>query len=140
VRHGTLTCGPGSTTVGDSGIDTQGGALSIDLSIDPTRAQQSGAVFGQWSLAVIALQATLDGTLDCGGRELRASFANGTWGIPGPSPMTVLSTGTLTGSLTAVATGPGTIAGTFDYHSSGSSSGDSICLGTYTAALGADGG
>lgn len=111
-------------------------AVSLDFEIDPSVEQQSGHAFFQWGLVVIAGVGELDGTLECGG-ALRASLRDGTWGLPGPDPLTVIPAGTVTGEFTARRAGqPGKITGSWHWTSL-SAVGDygNMCNGTYEAQL-----
>jgi hypothetical protein len=120
------------------------GSLWIDLTIDAATAQQTGTLYGQWViLGLITLKAPLQGTLDCARGEVRMTWTDGVWGLPGPAdtdgsaPVTVIQTGTLTGDLTAsvVNGSPGKIAGSIDWLSNISSNGSGVCHGTFSATL-----
>lgn len=147
---GTITCGAGSRwqTYGAPGGSADGGpeitpdggggalgTISLDLSVDPSTGKPGGTWYFQWNLAVIAGGGALEGTFDCGGSQIDDTFVNSTWGLPG-SNMTVITTGGLSGSLTAAnASGPGAIEGFFTYTSAvGGNTGDT-CIGSYTATL-----
>jgi len=139
---GTLICGPGShwyngvadggTVVGPDASDPLG-TLTLNLTIDPSTAQQSATWYFEWNLQLIAGAGSAQGTLDCSA-DFRASFVNASWGLAG-SNMTVVPTGGLIGMVTAERM-PGstdTITGTFDY--SGNPDNGSACFGSYTATL-----
>jgi hypothetical protein len=147
---GTVSCGPGSVwqnysgegdgapTVVQDGGGGMLGTIDVDLVFDPTTGQPSGTWYFQWDLLVIGGTGSLQASLVCDGSEINATFVNSTWGVPSGN-MQVIPAGTLAGSLTAVRT-PGiadTISGFFTYTSSvGGNTGD-VCVGSYTATLGA---
>ena len=111
-------------------------AVSLDFEIDTSAQVQHGRAFFQWGLVVIAGDGRLEGALECGG-ALRASLHDGTWGLPGPEPKTVVPTGSVTGEFTARASGePGKIIGTWHWTSM-SVAGEygNSCNGTYEAEL-----
>jgi hypothetical protein len=84
---------------------------------------------------VIAGNGMLDGALECGG-ALRASLREGAWGLPGPEPLTVVPTGTLTGEVTARRAGDGKITGTWFWTSMALIGGrGNMCNGTFEAQL-----
>jgi hypothetical protein len=109
--------------------------VSLDFAIDPDAELQTGRAYFQWGLAVIAGDGRLEGSLECGG-ALRASLHEGTWGLPGPEPMTVIPTGSVTGEFTARRVGEDAITGSWHWTSM-SAVGDygNMCNGTYEAKL-----
>jgi hypothetical protein len=109
-------------------------AVSLQLDIDPSQEQQLGRAFFQWGLIVIAGDGMLDGALECGG-ALRASLREGTWGLPGLEPMTVVPTGTLTGEFTARRAGDGKITGAWHWTSMSAAGRGNMCNGTFEAQL-----
>jgi hypothetical protein len=109
-------------------------AITIDLATNgPT---VTGSAYLLWSVGVIAIEASLDGTIHCSESGVLATWSNGEWGLPGTAPdggKTVIQTGTATGHITVTPAGsPGTIAGDFDYVASSNAG---TCQGTYTATL-----
>lgn len=151
---GTCEPGPGPETpesghyegtgsyVCDNDMNAESAALinhlvvSLDFDIDTSREVQTGHAFFQWGLIVIAGDGRLEGSLECGG-TLRAALHEGTWGLPGAEPNTVIPTGTVTGEFTARrADQQDTITGSWHWTSM-SAVGDygNMCNGTYEAHL-----
>jgi hypothetical protein len=109
--------------------------VSLDLEIDPSAERQTGGAYFQWGLIVIAGAGQLEGSLECGG-ALRATLHDGTWGLPGPDPMTVIPTGTVTGEFTARRASEDTITGSWHWTSmSAVGAYGNMCNGTYEAKL-----
>jgi hypothetical protein len=136
-----MTCGPGSNG-NPAGLDAgpDAGAsfsnegvmvspFTLDLTVGST-GLQSGSFWGEWNIGVIAIGGSLEASPGCAS-TLDATIVNGVYGLPGTGT-TVTTTGTIAGTMTASTTGAtGTISGAFDY----TVSGDSQCVGTYTAML-----
>jgi hypothetical protein len=129
---GTYTCDNDSSAESAALINHL--AVSLDFEIDDKASVQGGRAFFQWGLVVIAGDGRLEGALECRG-ALRASLREGTWGLPGPEPRTVIPAGTVTGEFTARAQGePGKITGTWHWTSMSATGGyGNMCNGTYTA-------
>lgn len=108
--------------------------VTLDLDIDASTDRQQGHMFLQWGLVVIAGAGQLSGALECGG-ALRASLQNGTWGLPGNEPMSLINAGGLIGEFVARATSdPTTITGSWTWTSM-TATGEygNTCNGTYEA-------
>lgn len=145
---GTLACANGEhlsdPQAADGGPPTTG-TLTLNLDVDPSTTEQGGDLYFEWVLHVIGGVGTIKGVLDCSSGELVASYT-GNWGLPvlsdpndPMSPMTVLSTGPLTGDLTvrAVPGTPGKIEGTLYWFAPPVTAMDkpSECHGTFSAEL-----
>ncbi len=129
--------GPGTYVCTDGNMPVPMLTLTLDLNVDPESATQTGSLYFQWGLAVIVAESDLTGALDCSTGTLNMTVENGTWGIPGPEPMSVVTTGTFTGEVVATkGSAADTLTGTFHWVSinlDGSPSND--CLVTYDVAL-----
>lgn len=132
VGTGTYVC--------DNDANAQTAALinhlqvALDFAIDTNAAQQTGHMFLQWGLVVIVGQGKLSGALECGG-ALRATLQDGTWGVPGNEPMSLIPAGSLLGEFIGRATSdPTTITGSWTWTSM-SATGEygNTCNGTYEA-------
>jgi len=109
-------------------------ALALDLNIDENREEQGGQAYIQWGLVLIAGLGELSGSLECGG-ALKASLVDALWGLPGPEPMTLIPTGTVTGEFTARASDdPEVITGSWVWMSMlPTGQYGNTCNGTYEA-------
>jgi hypothetical protein len=111
------------------------GTLTLDLSVNG--ATVGGSLYFIWSIGgAIAWQADLAGALEWPAGDLQATWENAQWGLPSTGSdggMTIVPTGTGTGSITAAAASgsPGTISGVFDF----TPTSGGFCRGTYSAAL-----
>jgi len=132
---GTVYCPPDGGVLSlpsADGGEPVTGSITLDLAVHGSSVD--GSLYFLWTPSVIAIQASLQGTLDCShGGAL--TWTDSVWGLPGTGPdggMTVNGTGTASGEITVtpVSGTPGAIGGVFDYLVS-----TGFCHGNYAATL-----
>jgi hypothetical protein len=134
---GTVYCPPEGGVINAPTTDggDSSGMLTLDLSVNGTAV--GGSLYFIWSIGgAIAWQADLAGALECPAGDLQATWENAQWGLPSTGPdggMTIVPTGTGTGSITAatMSGAPDTISGSFDF----TPQSGGFCRGTYSAAI-----